>query len=192
MSNYAALSDEELSSLLSNGDQRAYEQFYQRYFRLLYTYAYKKLRDEEQAKDILQEFFTDLWHKRQTTVFNSSISGYFFSAVNNRIINHFSRETIKSKYIESFSSFLNGENDTTDHLVRENQLMELIEAEIQALPIKMRQVFKMSRKLHLSNREIADQLEISERTVETQVSNALYRLRTKLSVIVFLLYLCNK
>ena len=192
MRNYAVLSNDELSTLLNKGDHQAYEQLYQRYFGLLYTYAYKKLRDEEQAKDILQEFFTELWDKRKTTVFSTNISGYFFSAINNRVINYFSRESVKSKYIESFSRFLTSENATTDHLVREKQLMELIEAEILALPSKMRQVFEMSRKLHLSNKEIADQLDISERTVETQISNALFRLRTKLGVAIFLLYLCNK
>jgi RNA polymerase sigma-70 factor (ECF subfamily) len=192
MVNYAVLSNDELSTLLIKGDHQAYEQLYQRYFRLLYTYAYKKLRDEEQAKDILQEFFAELWDKRKTMVFSTNISGYFFSAINNRIINYFSRESVKSKYIESFNGFLASENATTDHLVREKQLMELIEAEIQSLPSKMRQVFEMSRKLHLSNKEIADQLDISERTVETQISNALLRLRTKLSVVIFLLYLCNK
>jgi RNA polymerase sigma-70 factor (family 1) len=192
MRNYAVLSNDELSALLNKGDHQAYEQLYQRYFRLLYIYAYKKLRDEEQAKDILQEFFTELWDKRKTTVFSTNISGYFFSAINNRIINYFARESVKSKYIESFSGFLTSENATTDHLVREKQLTELIEAEIQALPSKMRQVFEMSRKLHLSNKEIADQLDISERTVETQISNALFRLRTKLGVVIFLLYICNK
>jgi RNA polymerase sigma-70 factor (family 1) len=190
--NYELHTDLELSVLLKDGNHRAYAQLYQRYFRLLYSYAYKKLRDEEQAKDILQEFFTELWDKRSTTVFSTNISGYFFSAINNRIINYFTRETVKSKYIESFSGFLTSENATTDHLVREKQLMELIEAEIQALPSKMRLVFEMSRKQHLTNKEIAVELDISERTVETQVSNALYRLRTKLGVVIFLLYLCNK
>jgi RNA polymerase sigma-70 factor (family 1) len=192
MRDYLTLSDNELSALLINGDKQAYEQLYQRYFRLLYNYAYKKLRDEEHAKDIIQEFFTELWDKRQTTVFSSNISGYFFSAINNRIINYFSRETVKSRYLASFNGFLANENATTDHLVREKQLMELIETEIQALPLKMRQVFEMSRKQHLSNKEIADQLQLSERTVETQVSNALFRLRAKLGVVIFLLYLYNK
>jgi len=115
MKNYAVLSNDELSALLNKGDHQAYEQLYQCYFRLLYTYAYKKLRDEEQAKDILQEFFAELWDKRKTTVFSTNISGYFFSAINNRIINYFSRESVKSKYIESFSGFLTNENATTDH-----------------------------------------------------------------------------
>lgn len=190
--NYALLSNDELSTLLNKGDHQAYEQLYQRYFRLLYVYAYKKLRDEEQAKDILQEFFTELWDKRKTTVFNTNVSSYFFSAINNRIINYFSRESVKSKYISSLSGFLTSGNATTDHMVREKQLMELIETEIQALPPKMRQIFEMSRKLHLSNKEIADQLNISARTVETQVSNALFRLRAKLGIAIFLLYLCNK
>ena len=187
--NYLPLSDNELSTLLINGDHKAYEQLYQRYFRLLYTYAFKKLRDEEQAKDITQEFFTELWYKRNAIIFNANIAGYFYSAINNRILNYFSRETVKSKYINAIDDFLATETDTTDHLIREKQLLHLIEREIQALPPKMRQVFEMSRKEHLSNKEIAERLDISERTVETQVSNALYRLRTKLGLAVFLFLL---
>jgi RNA polymerase sigma-70 factor (family 1) len=192
MRDYITLTDSELSALLKNGDHKSYEQLYQRYFRLLYSYAYKKLRDQEQAKDIIQEFFTELWDKRESIAFNNNLSGYFFSAVNNRIINYFLRETVKSRYVESFEAFVTGENATTDHLVREKQLMEMIEKEIQALPSKMREVFEMSRKQHLTNKAIADILNISERTVETQVSNALFRLRTKLGVVVLLFFLCNK
>lgn len=190
--NYIALTDSELSALLTNGDHKAYAQLYQRYFRLLYSYAYKKLRDEEQAKDIIQEFFTELWHKRETTIFSTNLAGYFFSAINNRIINYFNRETVKTKYITAFSSFLSTETDTTDHLVREKQLTEMIDREIRALPPKMREVFELSRKQHLSNKEIAGKLAISERTVETQVSNALFRLRSKLGLMVYLIYLCKK
>ena len=192
MRNYLALSDNELSALVTSGDHWAYEQLYRRYSRLLFSYAMKKLRDEEQAKDIIQEFFTELWDKRETTVFSTNISGYFFSAINNRILNYFLRENVKSKFVSYVVDNLPGVVANTDHLIRENQLMELIEKEIQALPPKMRVVFELSRKQHLSYKEIADKLEISERTVENQVSNALFRLRTKLGVIIFLLYLCNK
>ena len=184
--NYVPLSDGELSALFIDGDHKAYEQLYKRYFRLLYTYAFKKLRDEELAKDIIQEFFTELWYKRTSITVNANIAGYFYSAINNRILNYFSHETVRAKYIEAIDNFVSSQTDTTDHLVREKLMVELIEREIQALPAKMRQVFEMSRKEHLSNKEIAERLDISERTVETQVSNALYRLRNKLGLVVFL------
>jgi len=192
MRDYLTLSDNELSTLLTNGDHRAYEQLYRRYSRLLFNYAMKKLRNEEQAKDIIQEFFTELWAKRETTVFSTNIAGYFFSAINNRIINYFLRENVKLKFVNYVADNLQGVISNTDHLIRENQLMELIEKEIQRLPPKMRVVFEMSRKQHLSYKEIADKLEISESTVENQVSNALFRLRTKLGIVVFLFYICNK
>ena len=192
MSDYLTLSGNELSALLTNGDHRAYKQIYTRYARLLFTYAMNKLRDEEQAKDIIQEFFAELWDKRETTVFNTTISGYFFSAINNRIINYFLRENVKLKFVSYVAENLPGIEANTDHLIRENQLMDLIEKEIQALPPKMRIVFEMSRKQHLIYKEIAETLDISERTVENQISNALFRLRAKLGVVIFLFYLTNK
>lgn len=189
---YLPLTDLELSALLINGDHKAYEQLYKRYARLLFSFTMKKLRDEEQAKDIVQEFFTDLWEKRETTSFNSNIAGYCFSAINNRLVNYFLHENVKSRFVTYVSENLSPEIANADFLVREKQLTAMIEKEIQALPKKMRVVFELSRKEHLSHKEIAEKLAISERTVENQVTNALLRLRTKLGIAAFLFYLLQK
>jgi RNA polymerase sigma-70 factor (family 1) len=189
MANYDLLSDHQLVALIGESDHSAYEMLYQRYFRLLFGYAYKKLRDKEQAKDIIQELFANLWVKRDTTNFNSNVSGYLFASVNNKIIDHFLHKNVTEKYLASFAGFLKTEQVKTDHRIREKQLAALIENEIQQLPSKMREVFELSRNEHLSHKEIADKLGIAEKTVDRQVSNALYRLRTRLGLLTFLLLL---
>lgn len=188
---YHILTDLELAGLLVKGDHGAYTQLYHRYFRLLYGYAYKKLRSEDHAKDTIQEFFTELWARRQQLTPDTNLRAYFFTAVNNRIVNHYLHEDVREKYITSFAHALIQYNTNTDHPLREKQLMELIEQEIQALPEKMRIIFELSRKEHLSHKEIAEQLSISEKTVDRQISNALTRLRSKLEIIILLLYLSN-
>ena len=182
-------SDNELIILLKESDHAAYAELYQRYYRLLFVHAYKRLKDQEQAKDIIQEFFVSLWDKRATISLRSSLAGYFFTAINNRIVDHFLHQEVQGKYIASFAGFLRTEQVKTDYLVREKQLMELIEKEIQQLPPKMREVFQLSRKENLSHKEIAEKLSISEKTVDRQVSNALFRLKTKLGIFTFLLFL---
>lgn len=180
---YSELTDADLADLLRSGDHAAYTQLYLRYSGLLFVHAYKRLRDEEQAKDIVQDFFTVLWHKRESLALTSSLSGYFFTAINYRIIDHFLHRDVQGKYIDAFSGFLDTTVEKTDHLVREKQLTALIEKEINALPDKMRRVFELSRKGNLSHREIAEILSISEKTVDRQISNALLRLRMRLGLV---------
>jgi RNA polymerase sigma-70 factor (ECF subfamily) len=101
-----------------------------------------------------------------------------------------SHKQIESTYFESLRQSVLEGNAVTDHLVREKELATLIEKEIDALPVKMRHVFKLSRTLHLSHREIAERLDLSEATVKKHVNNALKVLRIKfshfLSLLVFL------
>lgn len=189
MIDYNRLTDQQLMTLLKESDSNAYAQLYDRYFQLLFVYAYKRLRDEAEAKDVIQDFFTVLWVKRDTLNFSSAISAYFFTAISNRIIDFFLHRKVADKYIGSISMPTEREEATTDHLVREKQLMAYIEMEIQALPSKMRKIFELSRKSNYTYKEIAGELSISEKTVHRQMSNALIRLRTKLGLFTFLIFL---
>jgi len=185
------LDDEQLFNLIKLGDDIAYKEIYERYFDVLYIHAYKKLQDDAEAQDIVQEVFSILWHKRKEIALQKNLSGYLYTSIRNRIFNYFSHKKVESTYIQSFRSFCLSYENFTDHLVREKELAKIIEMEIQILPPKMREVFELSRKYHLSHQEIAERLNISVKTVKRQVSNALLILRTKLEfmllIILFLL-----
>jgi RNA polymerase sigma-70 factor (family 1) len=183
--------DQELLTLLRAGDESAFTEIYQRYFNLLYRYAYKKLRDQDLAKDILHDFFAGLWGKRDTIPLINNLSAYLFTVINRKLIDHFLHQQVAAKYVDSFAAFLGNEEGKTDHLIREKQLMAAIEAEISALPPRMREVFELSRKQHLSHKEIAEHMEISEKTVDRQISNALSILRSRLTVLAWLMLLMN-
>ncbi len=187
---YKNLTDHELAAFLKREDRDAFSEIYDRYWAVLYLHARKMLRDKEEAQDIVQELFTNLWKKSIDIDFNVRLSSYLYRAVRNRIFNYLQHKKIVQDYQLSLIAFADSESGSSDELVRENELALLIEHEIQALPEKMREVFLLSRKQHLSYREIGEQLGISEHTVRNQVSNALGILRTKLgvsSVIIFLL-----
>ena len=156
----------------------------------MYLHARKLLRDKEEAQDIVQELFTHLWKKSIDIDFNVKLSSYLYRAVRNRIFNHLQHQKVVQDYQASLIAFAELESGSADELVRENELAVLIEHEIQALPEKMREVFLLSRKQHLSYKEIGEAFGISEHTVRNQVSNALGILRTKLgvsSVVIFML-----
>lgn len=189
MTDYSGYTDQQLIMLLKQGNHTAYARLYDRYFHLLFIYAFKRLKDEAEAKDVVQDFFTVLWVKRDTLNFTAVFPAYCFTAVNNRIIDIFLHQRVTDKYIGSISFPTEQEEAKTDHLVREKQLMAYIDKEIQALPVKMRKIFELSRKSNYTYKEIAEELSISEKTVHRQMSNALLRLRTKLGLFVFLMLL---
>ncbi|RZK26511.1 MAG: RNA polymerase sigma-70 factor [Flavobacterium sp.] len=191
MSDYKTFSDAEVISLMSEGNSVAYTELYNRYYYLAFVFAFKKLRDEETAKDIVQELFVNIWEKRAGITRVNNFASYVFTAVRNRVFDIISHENVKSKYIESIVAHsITFENTKTDHLIREKQFREYIEQSIKQLPKKMREIFELSRKSDLTYSEIAEKLSISESTVNNQITNALNRLRTKLnSFFTFLLFL---
>jgi RNA polymerase sigma-70 factor (family 1) len=189
-SRYARLPDAEIMSLIGESDHTAYRELYQRYFHLILTHAFKKLRDEDLAKDVVQEVFTNLWDKRLSLDIASNVAGYLYTAVRNRIFDLFAREQVKGKYLESLAEYLETHQVTAaDHRIREQQLQDYIDRQIQALPPKMRKVFELSRKAHLSHREIADAIGTTEGNVSKQVTNALRILRARLGMLMLILVL---
>ncbi|WP_348051033.1 sigma-70 family RNA polymerase sigma factor [Mucilaginibacter sp.] len=187
MENYKNLTDSQLISLLQESDHAAYTEIYNRYFYLSYVEAYKKLRDEEQAKDVVQDIFTQFWFKREAELSGVNLAGYFYMAVRHKIFSLFAHEQVKVKYADSLKYFFDSvESVPTDHLVREKELKAHIEKSIQALPWKMRRVFELSKKENLSHTEIATMLNTNENNVSQHISGALRVLKTKLGA--FLLF----
>lgn len=187
MLNYGLLSDVELTVLLKEGDAAAYTVVYNRYFNELYIHAYSRLRDKEEAQDVVHELFTTLWNKRTALVFKSSLPAYLYTAIRNRILDVIAHQQVESKYVVSLQRFLEEGYCVTDHQVRERQLAALIEKGISELPPKMREIFELSRKHAMNHKEIAEQLNLSEQTVRTQVKNALRILRLKLGLMLFVI-----
>lgn len=186
MSVYGALSDLELTDLLKQGDANAYTVIYNRYFDELYLHAYNRLRDKEDAQDVIHELFAGLWNKRDSLYIKSSLGAYLYTSVRNRIMDVISHQQVENKYVSSLQNFIQSGYCVTDHKVREQMLNALIEKGIAELPPKMREVFELSRKHIMSHKEIAEQLNISEQTVRKQVNNALKILRSKLGMTLFL------
>ncbi|KIO74505.1 RNA polymerase sigma 70 [Pedobacter lusitanus] len=189
MISYVTLSDNDLVAYLKDGDKAAFTEIYNRYKGLLYIHAYNRLRNQQEADDVVHELFTSLWTKRGELVLRTQLSGYLYQAIKNRIIDIYSHKKVESTYIVSLQQFINQSEAVTDHLVRENELTALIEKEIGALTPKMRVVFELSRKANLSHKQIAAKLELSEMTVKKHVNNALKILRSKLGLLTCLLYI---
>ena len=189
MVSYVNQSDQELFNLLKQGDHDAFNEIYKRYQPVLFNHAYRRFPDREQVRDIIQELFTYIWKNRSDIHLSGSLAGYLYSSVRNKVLNHFRDDKVKEAFNLSLTEFLENEKSMiTDHLIREKELIALIEEEVSKLPVQMQLIFRMSREAHMNHNEIAKQLGLSPHTVRTQVKNALRILRTKLGSAVFILF----
>jgi len=191
MASYKLYTDTQLVHLLRKNDHAAFTEIYVRYSSALYKHAYKHLNNRDEVTDIVQEIFTSFWNRRSDLILRSSLAGYLHIAVRNQVIKIISHRQIKSEYFMYLQTSIEEGFVNTDHLIREKQLVEIIEKEIDELPAKMRLIFNLSRKSFLSHREIAIELNLSESTVKTQVNNALRVLRTKLETLLLLFILLS-
>ncbi|PWS32058.1 RNA polymerase sigma factor [Pedobacter paludis] len=180
MSTYKSLTDNELFGLMQDGDKYAFEEIYERFNGLLYIYACKLVSDKEDARDIVQEIFVYLWSNPNIKI-KSQLSSYLYTAVRYKIFDWLDKNKSKSNYLLSLEKFVDQGDCITDNYIREKEFASIIEKEVSLLPPKMRQIFEMSRQQHLSQKEIAELLHLSDKTVKKQMSNALKVLRLKLT-----------
>ncbi|SHE48688.1 RNA polymerase sigma factor [Pedobacter caeni] len=189
---YSALNDSNLVACLLTGDELAFAEIYSRYKTVLFLHARRMLQDDEQARDIVQEIFTTIWIKKEELRVSTSLKSYLFSSVKHKILNLLLHQKHVEKHMQSMLRIYNVGSFSTDLALQEKELAQLIEAEIQNLPARMREVFVLSRREELSNKEIAERMGIAEETVKKQIVYALKILRLKLKVISFMLVLWNQ
>lgn len=185
MNMYCTHTDQELVALLNQGDKAAYTEIYNRYFALLYIYALKKLNDRDDAKDAVQHVFIALWNRHQSISFDVSLSAYLYRAVRNFSLTTFAHKQVEDQYLRTAAAKVRIFYEGTDYMIREKDIAELIEKEISRLPLKMREIFLLSRQEGLTYKQIAETLQISEETVNTQMKRALKMLRMRLGLILF-------
>lgn len=183
---YLNLSDESLFEHVIADDILAYQELYDRYHSILYLYTIKKINNSEDSYDLVQDIFVNIWTKRQSLRIKESFKSYIFTAVRNKILDKISHEKVQEKYIQSLEKKL-FQIQNTDYLIREKELNDLINKEIDTMPPRMKEIFHLSRKEYLNNDEIAIKLSISKSTVETQIKRALKILKIKLNSLYLLL-----
>lgn len=186
--NYDELDEEDLWLLLKNGDKRAYTSIYERYHSLLYIYVHKKLQDKQEAQDVVQDVLIHLWKNRSSLPQSVSLPAYLYGAARNKAFDLFAHRQVQDKYVASLQNFIPTYSGT-DYLLREKEIKSIIQREIEALPPRMQEIFQMSRRDRLTNKEIARLLSLSSHTVDTQIKRALKILKSKLGPYFWLLFI---
>lgn len=177
---HKSLSDPELFELLKKGNTHAFDAIYQRYFIPLINTAYKRLQSREDAQEIVQDLFVQLYIKRTQIERIGNLAAYLHTLLRNRIIDHFRQQLAykkhQSKLIKMQPSVV---QEAASSKVDSKLLEEKISAAIDLLPQKCREVFLLSRVEQLSHQSIAKELDISVSTVEKHIIKALKVMREK-------------
>ncbi len=178
---FKLLPDGELLGLVRNDSMEAFEELYNRYWKSLYSFAYKRVRSKEISEEIVQEFLANLWAGRKTLVIKTSFEGYIYTAVRNLVFNYIAKETRRKAYSHFVQLFKMDTDNSTEETINTRDLQQNIEKGLNNLPEKCRSVFELSRRENKSNKEIALELGISEKTVESHLTKAIKRLRVTLN-----------
>lgn len=185
---YALLSDVLLVKLLQTGDQGAFREIYRKYWHLLYGIAYRKLQSLENAEEIVQDIFVDIWERRAGLQVDD-LKKYLIGAVKYRILNTIKAKLIRERY-KAFSHTLTTHTEPlTESDLAFQDLNRAIEQALAELSPKTQEIFRLNRLENQSVREIALQLSIPERTVEYHITQSLRTLRLHLKDFIFLLVL---
>jgi len=171
--------DNELLREMAQGNETAFTEIYHQYWKLLFSVAANKLNNLADAEEVVQDVFADLWKRRAEIDIRQSLKSYLAAAVKFQVYSLL----YKRHRQRAFEQSLQQDTSATSH-VEEQYNLKVLQEKLQQtaaqLPERCRLVYELSRDAGLSNKEIAQSLDISEKTVENQMTKALKSLRTSL------------
>ena len=186
------IEQESINTLLSQKDEAAFEQVFKSNFKRMHAYAVTILRDEAEAEEVVQQVFYKLWDRSENLSISGSITAYLYRAVHNECMNFLRHQKVKSDHQLYVAYSMKNEAEHPSKKVIAGELEKKIHDALNELPEQCRTVFQMSRFDEMKYREIADKLDISVKTVETQMGKALKILRTKLAEFLTFLFFIIK
>jgi RNA polymerase sigma-70 factor (ECF subfamily) len=171
---YDLLDEDSLLCAFKRGEIGAFEAIYKRHWFKLYCIAYKQTSSQHESEEMVQTLFERIWRNRETAVIKS-LGPYLVISLRNIIVDHF-RQKASEKKLKQTIDFQEATNLTEEEINR-TLLLNKIENILQELPEKTRAVFKLSRYEHKSVKEIADQMQLTEKAVEYHITKSIKLLR---------------
>lgn len=182
-------SDKELIKKLKKKNKKAFEFVFKKYYQVLKFHALRYLHEPSLAEEIVQDFFLKLWNKIDDIDINTSLKSYFYRSIGNACLNHIKHLKVKQKYHNYIELEIQETPKSGYDILFEKQLEDIINTAINKLPEKRKEIFVLSRFKNLKYHEIAKKLDISIKTVESNMSKALKFLREELSDFYYLIFI---
>jgi RNA polymerase sigma-70 factor (family 1) len=172
--------DQVLVNKLLAGDLKAFDELYHRYSKRVFGFCFGLLRSREEAESIVQEVFIKIWENRNNLRPDLSFSWYLFTIARNSVINLINHRKYEQEYARQSAYVHSILDNNTEELIFYADTRSQIDSAINKLPARRREVFLLSRRDGLSYQEIADTLNLSVKTIEVQISQALKQIREEL------------
>ena len=171
--------DDQIIKRLKEGDKKALTELYNLYWQPLFISSYNLLKNKEVCEEIIQDIFIDLWRNKEQLQIKISLKSYLYACTRYKVFGHFRKQKITR--VELYDDLKKRfQYATPETKLMHKELVEQINAIVETLPKKCRNVYKLSRQEQLSHKEIAAKLNISTKTVENHITNALKTIRTSL------------
>lgn len=180
---YSSYTLEELLLRIKEDDQRAFDELYTRTWKQLYIKTYSKLKIEDLSKDIVQEVFVDFWNKRHARDIQN-VQAYLMQAVKFKVLDEFRKSRYEFVELDNFIEQIRDSNDADSQLISK-EFFTALKAWIETLPAKRKEIFKLKYEEGLSNKEIAERLDVSVKTVQNQLLNSSAELKLLLRTALF-------
>lgn len=171
--------DDVLIDGLRKGDEEIFGLIFRKYWFSLYQVAYKKVQSHEDAEEIVQSLFVELWEKREQLSIND-LGKYLRTSLRNRFIDFVRKTMVEDKYAVYYKSFSTFRHQHTEESIAYNDLREQMTKGLSQLPEKTREILSLSRMAGLSNHQIAKRTKLSEKSVEYHISKCIKLLRRHL------------
>lgn len=172
----------EIITQLREGNLLAFQSVYDLYSAHIYNFIYSLLYNRLEAEDLTQEVFVKVWEKKESLDMDKNFDSYIFKIARNLVYDEWENRFHAEHYVKSLK--LEGNEPlipSPEDAIMVNSIGEYVDLLIDKLPLARREIFLLSRKQHLSTKEIAQRLSISERTVEAQIYRSLQYLRKHLT-----------
>jgi RNA polymerase sigma-70 factor, ECF subfamily len=173
------MEDRELLLKIQAGDEGAYDSVFRSWYPVLVRVATALLREIDAAEEVAQDVMLELWRRRHVLDTNISLRGYLLRSIRNRSLNHLRHLRVRRQSEADIEATYNAPLGSDQPIVAK-ELSEAVQTAIAELPPRCREVFELSRVHGLKYAEIAETLEISQKTVEAQMGKALKLMRQRL------------
>ncbi len=182
MGDYAGQTDEQLITLLQNNNEAAFTELYNRYWEKLLVVASNKLGDLLLSEELVQDIFLDIWNRRHSLHFSVKTSTYLAAALKYKVIDARAKRTRIQQQQQELVKHQTLADYSTENQLRFDELLQRLATLVAELPDKCQLVYKLSKEDGLSQKSIAEKLNISEKTVESHLSRAVKNLKSGLQL----------
>ena len=166
---------------LKEGDVLSFDHIFSKYNKKVYYFALSYLKNKEEAEDVVQEVFMNLWKCRDQINEYYVFSRYLFKITYNATCKRFRKHASDKKQLEEVLKNIIPEDNSTNLEIEYNNLLETANLLIEKLPSRQKEIFLLSTKELLTNEQIAQQLNISKKTVDNYLTMAKTFLRKSIS-----------